>query len=150
MDLYRPSTIEGRRFKNIYIKRPKLDKINQEVPQQYPKDNVQVPEEPFEYCMEGMGSDPEEFDVVSILAGLHEGREINVNEMHDVEFNEQDEHSDDDIYARTEIPLVIYTPPQFGVEKTFSPKYFFDGKIFLSCCLIKCCISREKNEESEV
>ena len=50
--------------------------------------------------MEGMGSDPEEFDVVSILVGLHEGREINVIKMHDVEFNEQEEHSDDDIYAR--------------------------------------------------
>ena len=50
--------------------------------------------------MQGMGSDPEEFDVVSILAGLHEGREINVNDMHDVEFNEQEEHSDDYIYAR--------------------------------------------------
>jgi len=35
-----------------------------------------------------MGSGPEQFDVVSIVAGLHEGREINVNEMHDVEFNE--------------------------------------------------------------
>ena len=57
------------------------------------KDNVQVPEEPFEYCMEGMGSDLEEFDVVSILAGLHEGREINVNKMHGVEFNENEEHS---------------------------------------------------------
>ena len=85
-------------------------------------------EEPFEYCMEGLGSDPEEFDAVLILAGLHEGREINVNEMHDVEFNEQEEHSDDNIYARAKIPLVIYTPPQFGVEKTSSPKYFFDGK----------------------
>ena len=73
IDLYRPRTVEGSRFKNTYIKRPKLDKINQEVPQQYPKDNVQLSEEPFEYCMEGMGSDPEEFDVVSILAGLHEG-----------------------------------------------------------------------------
>ena len=48
IDLYRPSTVEGSRFKNTYIKRPKLDKINQEVPQQYPKDNVQVPEDPFE------------------------------------------------------------------------------------------------------
>ena len=61
--------------------------------------------------MEGLGSDPEEFDVVPLLAGLHEGREINVNEMHDVEFNEQEEHSDDDIYAREKMPLVIYTPP---------------------------------------
>ena len=77
--------------------------------------------------MEGLGSDLEEFDVVSILAGLLEGREINVNKMHDVEFNEQEEHSDDDIYARAEMPLVIYTPPQLGVEKTSSPKYFFDG-----------------------
>ena len=93
----------------------KLDKINQEVPQQSPKDNVQVLEEPFEYYMEGMGSDPEEFDAISILAELHEGKEINVNEMHDVEFNEQEEHSDDDIYARAKMPLVIYTPPQFGV-----------------------------------
>ena len=66
----------------------KLEKINQEVPQQSPKDNLQVHEEPFKYCMQGMGSDPEEFDVVLIPAGLHEGREINVNEMHDVEFNE--------------------------------------------------------------
>ena len=88
IDLYRPSTVEGNRFKNTYIKRSKLDKINQEVPQQSPKDNVQVLEEPFEYYMEGMGSDPKEFDDVSIMAGLHEGREINVNEMHDVEFNE--------------------------------------------------------------
>ena len=48
----------------------KLDKINQEVPQQYPKDNVQASEEPFEYCMEGFRSDPEEFDVVSILVRL--------------------------------------------------------------------------------
>ena len=88
IDLYRPNTVEGSRFKNTYIKRPKLDKINQGFPQQSPKDNVQVPEEPFEYCMEGMGSDPKEFDVVSILTGLHEGGEINVNEMHDVEFNE--------------------------------------------------------------
>ena len=38
--------------------------------------------------MQGMGSDPKEFDAISILARLHEGREINVNEMHDVEFNE--------------------------------------------------------------
>ena len=59
IDLYQPSTVEGSIFKNTYIKRPKLDKINQEVPQQYPKDNVKVPEEPFEYCMEDMGSDPE-------------------------------------------------------------------------------------------
>jgi len=59
IDLYRPNTVEGSRFKNTYIKRPKMDKINQEVPQQSPKDNVQVPEEPFEYCMEGMGSDLE-------------------------------------------------------------------------------------------
>ena len=78
--------------------------------------------------MEGMGSDPKEFDVVSILAELHKGREINVNEMHDVEFNEQEEYSDDDIYARAEMPLIIYTPPQLGVEKTSSPKSFFDGK----------------------
>ena len=49
--------------------------------------------------MEGLGSDPEEFDVVAILDRLHEGKQINVNEMHDVEFNEQEEHSDDDIYA---------------------------------------------------
>ena len=28
IDLYRPSTVEGRRFKNTYIKRSKLDKIN--------------------------------------------------------------------------------------------------------------------------
>ena len=76
-----------------------------------------------------MGSDFEEFEAVSILSGLHEGREINVNEMHDVEFNEHEEHSDDDIYAPAEMPLVIYTPPQLGVEKTSSPKYFFDGKI---------------------
>ena len=75
-----------------------------------------------------MRSDPEEFDAISILAGLHEGREINVSEMHDVEFNEQEEHSDDDIYAPAEIPLVIYTPPQLGVEKASSPKSFFDGK----------------------
>ena len=79
--------------------------------------------------MEGLGSDPEEYDAVSILDGLHEGREINVNEMHDVEFNEQEEHSDDDIYAPAEMPLVVYTPPQLGVEKTSSPKYFFDSKI---------------------
>ena len=126
--------------------RPKLDKINQEVPQQSPKDNVQVPEEPFECCMEGMGSDPEEFDVVSILAGLHEGREINVNEMHDVEFNEQEEHSDDDIYACIEMPLVIYTPPQFGVEKTSSPKYFFDGKIVLKLLFDKMLQFKEEAE----
>ena len=49
--------------------------------------------------------------------------------MHDVEFNEQEEHSDDDIYAPATMPLVIYKPPQLGVEKTSSPKYFFDGKI---------------------
>ena len=67
--------------------------------------------------MQGMGSDIEEFDVVSILAGLHEGREMNVNEMHDVQFNEQEEHSDDDIYAPAEMPLVIYKPPRLGVEK---------------------------------
>ena len=48
IDLYRPNTVEGSRFKNTYIKRSKLDKINQEVPQQSPKDNVQVLEEPFE------------------------------------------------------------------------------------------------------
>ena len=48
--------------------------------------------------------------------------------MHDVEFNEEEEHSDDDIYAHAEMPLVIYTPPQCGVEKTSSQKYFFDGK----------------------
>ena len=88
IDLYRPSTIEGSIFKNTYIKRSKLDKINQEVPQQSPKDNVQVLEETFEYCMQGMGSDPEEFEAVSILVELHEGREIHVNKMHDVEFNE--------------------------------------------------------------
>ena len=63
IDLYQPS-VEGSRFKNTCIKRPKLEKINQEVPQQSPKDNVQVLEEPFEYCIQGMGSDPEEFDVV--------------------------------------------------------------------------------------
>ena len=45
--------------------------------------------------------------------------------MHDVDFNEQEENSDDDIYARAEMPLVIYTPPQFGVEKTSYPKSFF-------------------------
>ena len=106
-----------------------MEKINQEFPQQSAKDNVQVPEDPFEYCMEGLGSDPKEFYVVSILAGLHEGKEINVSKMHDVDFNEQEEHSDDDIYARAEMPLVIYTPPQLGVEKNSSPKYFFDGKI---------------------
>ena len=27
------------------------------------------------------------------------------------------------------MPLVIYTPPQLGVKKTSSPKYFFDRKI---------------------
>ena len=27
------------------------------------------------------------------------------------------------------MPLVIYTPPQFKVEKNSSPKYVFDGKI---------------------
>ena len=48
--------------------------------------------------------------------------------MHDVEFNEQEEHSDDDIYAHAEMPLVIYTPPHVGVEKTSSPTSFFDGK----------------------
>ena len=94
--------------------------------------------------MECMGSDPEEFDDVSIMAGLHEGREINVNEMQDVEFNEHEEHSDDDIYARAEIPLVIYTPPQLGAKKTSSPKSFFDGKTILSYCSIKCCISKKK------
>ena len=78
--------------------------------------------------MEGLGSDLEKFDVVSIVAGLHEGGEINVNKVHDVEFNEQEEHSDDDIYARVEMPLVIYTPPQLGVDKTSSPQYFFDGE----------------------
>ena len=78
--------------------------------------------------MQGMWSNPKEFEVVSILAELHEGREINVNQMHDVEFNEQEEHSDDDIYAHAEMSLVIYTPPQLGLEKTSSPKYFFDGK----------------------
>ena len=35
----------------------------------------------------------------------------NVSEMHDVEFNEHEKNNDDDIYARVEIPLVIYTPP---------------------------------------
>ena len=40
IDLYRPSIVEGSRFKNTYIKRSKMDKINQEVPQQSPKDNV--------------------------------------------------------------------------------------------------------------
>lgn len=79
--------------------------------------------------MQGMGSDTEEFDVVSILVGIHEGREMNVNEMHDVRFNEHEEHSDDVIYAPAEMPLVIYKPPQLGVEKTSSPNYFFDGKI---------------------
>ena len=39
--------------------------------------------------MEGMGSDPglgnpEESDAISILARLHEGKEMNVNEMHDI------------------------------------------------------------------
>ena len=75
IDLYRLNTVEGRRFKNTYIKRPKMNKINQEVPQQSLKDNVQVHKETFEYYMEALGSDPEEFDVVSILDGLHEGRE---------------------------------------------------------------------------
>ena len=28
IDLYRPNTVEGSRFKNTYIKRLKLDKIN--------------------------------------------------------------------------------------------------------------------------
>ena len=28
IDLYRPNTVEGSIFKNTYIKRPKLDKIN--------------------------------------------------------------------------------------------------------------------------
>ncbi len=68
IDLYHPSTVEGSRFKNTYIKRSKVDKINRDVPQQSPKDNVQVPEEPFENCMQGMGSNPEELDAVSILA----------------------------------------------------------------------------------
>jgi len=31
--------------------------------------------------------------------------------MHDVEFNQQEEHSDDDIYAPAEMALVIYKPP---------------------------------------
>ena len=48
MVLYRPNTVEGSIFKNTYIKRLKLKEINQEFPQQSPKDNVQVPEEPFE------------------------------------------------------------------------------------------------------
>ena len=87
--------------------------------------------------MEGMGSDPEEFDVVSILVELHEGRGINVNEIHDVEFNEQQEHSDDDIYARAKMPPIIYTPPQLGVEKTSFLKYFFDGKIVFKLLLDK-------------
>ena len=93
--------------------------------------------------MQGMGSDPEEFDVVSILARLHEGKEINVNEMHDVEFNEQGEHSDDDIYAHVEMPLVIYTPPQLAIEKTSSPKYFLMVKLVLRYSM-KCCISKKK------
>ena len=38
--LYRPNTVEGSRFKNTYIKRSKLKKINKEVPQQSPKDNA--------------------------------------------------------------------------------------------------------------
>ena len=96
--------------------------------------------------MEGMGSDPQEFYVVSILAGLHEGREINVNEMHDVEFNEQEEHSDDDIYAPAEMPLVIYTPPQLRVEKTSSPKYFFDGKIVFKLLFDKMLHFKEETE----
>ena len=64
--------------------------------------------------------------------------------MHDVEFNEHEEHSDDDIYAHAEMPLVIYTPPQLGVEKTSSPKYVFMVNLFLSYCLIKYCISKKK------
>ena len=96
--------------------------------------------------MEGLGSDPEEFDVVSILARLHEGREINVNEMHDVEFNEQEEHSDDDIYAPVEMPLIIYTLPQLGVEKNSSPKYFFDGKIVFKLLFDKMLHFKEKDE----
>ena len=62
--------------------------------------------------------------------------------MHDVEFNEQEEHSDDDIYALVEMPLVIYTPPQIGVEKTSSPKYFFDGKIVFKLLLDKMLFQR--------
>ena len=76
--------------------------------------------------MEGLGSELEEFDVVRILARLHEGREINVNEMHDVDFNEQEEHSDRDIYAPTEMPLVIYTPPLDF--KLFSEMLHFNEK----------------------
>ena len=63
--------------------------------------------------------------------------------MHDVEFNEQQDHSDDDIYAPAEIPLVIYTPPKLGVEKTSSPKYFLMVKKILSYSM-KCCISKKK------
>ena len=96
--------------------------------------------------MEGMGSDSEEFDAVSILAILQEGNEINVNEMHDVEFNEQEEHSDYDIYAHVEIPLVIYTPAQFGVEKTSSPKSFFDGKTIFKLLFDKMLHFKEEAE----
>ena len=64
---------------------------------------------------------PKEFDDVSIMVGLHEGNEMNVNQMHGVEFNKQEEQSDDDIYSPAEMPLVIYPPPQLRVEKTSSP-----------------------------
>ena len=66
--------------------------------------------------------------------------------MHDVDFNEQEEHSDDDIYARAEMPLVIYTPPQFWVEKTSSPKSFFDGKTVFKLLFDKMLHFKEEDE----
>ena len=33
VDLYRPSNVKGSRFKNTYLRRSNLDKINKEVPQ---------------------------------------------------------------------------------------------------------------------
>ena len=73
--------------------------------------------------MEDMGSDLglenlKEFDGVSVLVELHEGSEINVKKLQDVEFNEHEEHIDDDIFSPIEMPLVIYTHPQLGIEKT--------------------------------
>ena len=66
--------------------------------------------------------------------------------MHDVEFNEQEEHSDDDIYACAEMPLVIYTPPQLGVEKISSPKNFSDGKTIFKLLLDKMLHFKEEAE----
>ena len=89
--------------------------------------------------MQGMGSDPEEFEGVSILVGLHERREINVNEMHDIEFNEHEEHSDEEQKCH----LLYIHLHSWELRKLLLQNIFLMVKLVLSHSM-KCCISKKK------